>query len=114
MTTARAFQPTRPTLRTLARPQCCYACGASLSPQLFRGNRQKAFELILANPGINATQLTATIYANDPNGGLADTSSLRSMLKHMKPTLLHNGYVLDWKAGRTGGYTFRTNEKADA
>lgn len=110
MSLSRAYQPARPTIRTLAQPQCCYACGQSLAPQLFRGKRQQTFELILANPGINATQLTSIVYAADPGGGPNDTSTLRTMLKAMKPILTANGYILDSRAGRTGGYTLRTNE----
>jgi len=77
------------------RPYLCPACHRPFPPRLAAPGpvRQRIVDLIAKRPdGITRSEIIATVYADDPNGGPDNPNTICVLIKHANEELAAQGW----------------------
>lgn len=81
--------------------------------RLFHSEKEQAiFDYVRKHPNCVVSEIIASIYADDPNGGPETGNIISVWLNRMKPKLRANGLEITCTGGRGATYRLRTLEHA--
>ena len=91
----------------------CPHCGQIIPPKLtFPGPiSQGIYAYISKHPeGVSREQIASAVYADDPNGGPDDPTTIRVLIYKINKTLKHHGVEIRSSGSRGAQYTLRPLE----